>query len=916
MIVRFLRCGGSVVHENLTRPNHGFRPRGLLFAVAICSVFFFASAGWGATYHVSAGGAGDCINAPCSFQDALDKAAADHDDSTIIVASGTYDVSISGTLSYSTADGDGKLTIQAQDPDHRPVLDGKNSVQIMNINNDNDANGGDGEANITINGLIFQNGNNNYKGGGLYVNTDNAAINVINSLFENNTSTYGGGGAYLESVSGNLTVSNSSFENNTSSGYGGGAILYSANGNLAVVSNSHFSQNNADSSGGGAALGSKNGNITVSDSTFSQNNAINSGGGVYLKSESGNLSVSGSSFSQNVADAGGGGAYLESVSGNLTVSDSTFSQNNAAHGSDGGALLKSESGNVTVNNSSFENNTASDVCGGAELRSESGNVTISNSSFSHNDGGEAGGGAMLYSESGAVTVSNSSFKSNTATYGGGAYLESDSGNLVISNSSFENNTAAQGGGIDISLYNDAINIVNNVFYHNTANSGGGIYVGCNNLNLYNNILRENSAVNGGNDVYVDVGGGNQPKDVYNNDFSCNDFNGTSDCLVVSNLTNYHQGQNISANPLFADAPNGDLHLTANSPCIDVGCNTAPQIPATDFEGDKRILDGDGDGNDIVDMGADEFGYSLTVQINGSGTVTSNPKGIDCPGDCKNTYDNGKVVTLTATPDPGFQFTGWDKDCTPCGHNLNCPITMDSNKECTAIFMVTPLPPKAPTGLTASAEGGCGAGCVASVTLKWNAVRGADGHLIYNADENQLWAWVKDGTATSYTFNNLPCGRTYHFYIKTHSSYGNSQPSKTVAVQIPACSGSGGSENPAIGLVWPEDNSAINYNDFDAADYLVVFAWNQVENAKGYLLWLKLDDGTNEPMEASVVLSAGNGLIEAGNLAGIYLVLDKAGWNSLVPYTVTWQLSALSDLNDLNSILGTSPKASFTFNEAK
>ncbi len=787
MIVRFLRCGGSVVHENLTRPNHGFRPRGLLFAVAICSIFFFASAGWGATYHVSVGGVGDCINAPCSFQDALDKAEADHDDSTIIVASGTYNVSISGTLHYSTADGDGKLSIQAQDPDHRPVLDGKNSVQIMNIDNDNDANGGDGEANITINGLIFQNGNNNYKGGGLYVNTDNAAINVINSLFENNTSTYGGGGAYLESVSGNLTVSNSSFENNTSSGYGGGAILYSANGNLAVVSNSHFSQNNADSSGGGAALGSKNGNITVSDSTFSQNNA--------------------------------------------------------AHGSDGGALLKSESGNVTVNNSSFENNTASDVCGGAELRSESGNVTISNSSFSHNDGGEAGGGAMLYSESGAVTVSNSSFKSNTATYGGGAYLESDSGNLVISNSSFENNTAAQGGGIDISLYNDAINIVNNVFYHNTANSGGGIYVGCNSLNLYNNILRKNSSVNGGNDVYVDVGGGNQPKNVYNNDFSCNDFNGTSDCLVVSNLTNYHQGQNISANPLFADAPNGDLHLTENSPCIDVGCNTAPSIPKTDFEGDNRILDGDGDGNAIVDMGADEY----------------------------KPQEESQPSLPTVSP---------------------------------------------PTGLTASAEGGCGAGCVAGVTLKWNAARGADGYLIYNADANQLWKWVKDGTATSYTFNNLPCGRTYHFYIKTHSYTGNSQPSKTVAVEIPPCSGSGGSENPAIGLVWPEDNSAINYNDFDAADYLVVFAWNQVENAKGYLLWLKLDDGTNKPIEASVVLSASNGLIEAGGLAGIYFAFDKAGWNSLVPYKVTWQISALSDPNDLSSILDTNPKASFTFNEAK
>ena len=224
------------------------------------------------------------------------------------------------------------------------------------------------------------------------------------------------------------------------------------------------------------------------------------------------------------------------------------------------------------------------------------------------------------------------------------------------------------------------------------------------------------------------------------------------------------------------------------------------------------------------------------------------------------------------------------------------------------------PPPAPANLDASVVSGCQEGCVADVKLSWNTARGAGGYLIYNADTGQLARWIKDGTATSYTFHNLPCGQVFHFYIKTHSYTGNSQPSKTVAVEIPACSGPGGT-GVAVNLVWPEKERAINYDDFDAANYLVVFAWNRVEKAGGYLLSLSLDDGSGDPLTGQAVLSSDNGLLEAGDLAGIYFVLDKAGWNSLAPYTVTWQVSALSDPESLGSVMGTSTRDRFTLNPA-
>ncbi len=82
-----------------------------------------------------------------------------------------------------------------------------------------------------------------------------------------------------------------------------------------------------------------------------------------------------------------------------------------------------------------------------------------------------------------------------------------------------------------------------------------------------------------------------------------------------------------------------------------------------------------------------FQYRLTVNKSGAGagTITSSPAGINCGSQCSAYFNPNTVLTLTATSDAGSTFAGWSGDCTICGNNASCTITMDANKTCTATF---------------------------------------------------------------------------------------------------------------------------------------------------------------------------------------------------------------------------------------
>ncbi|MGZ4339132.1 MAG: InlB B-repeat-containing protein [Gaiellaceae bacterium] len=87
-----------------------------------------------------------------------------------------------------------------------------------------------------------------------------------------------------------------------------------------------------------------------------------------------------------------------------------------------------------------------------------------------------------------------------------------------------------------------------------------------------------------------------------------------------------------------------------------------------------------------------FTLSETLTVarsgSGSGTVTSNPAGIDCGATCWHDFPYGTMVTLTPSPGPNSTFSGWSGDCNGTG---TCTLTMNGDRSVTATFALNVVP---------------------------------------------------------------------------------------------------------------------------------------------------------------------------------------------------------------------------------
>ncbi|MHC4274422.1 MAG: right-handed parallel beta-helix repeat-containing protein [Planctomycetota bacterium] len=238
------------------------------------------------------------------------------------------------------------------------------------------------------------------------------------------------------------------------------------------------------------------------------------------------------------------------------------------------------------------NEPSSDDHGGGMFNDGS-SPTVTNCTFSDNTAWANGGG--MYNANSAPTVTNCTFSGNSAESGGA--MAGWYGNPTVVNCTFSGNWAIYGGG----MYNVNSNptVTNCTFNGNSAEIGGGMYNGSGSPTVTNCVFW-----------------GDTPDEIYD---SSKDMPVVTYCDVQGG---YSGTGNINVDPIYVDPVNGDFRLSAGSPCIDAGDNTAvPPGTDTDLDGNPRFHDdvgtmdtGNGD-PPIVDMGAYEF------------------QGTSCPWDC-------------------------------------------------------------------------------------------------------------------------------------------------------------------------------------------------------------------------------------------------------------------------------------------
>ncbi len=245
-------------------------------------------------------------------------------------------------------------------------------------------------------------------------------------------------------------------------------------------------------------------------------------------------------------------------------------------------------------------------------------------------GGPAGG---IYFSGGFgtanVRIISSTFSANASNTSCGGFYNGGS-NLVIVNSTFYGNSAHTGG----AFCSDGDTTLRNVTIsgNTTTQGGGGFYHGAGTLNFGNTIIAGNTATTGAPEI-LNPNAGNV---ISNGNNIVGDSPG--DSTNTSNPIAYQTSDILDTLPLLGALQNyggaiPTMALLSGSPAIDKGSYTLAVDPSngnTPFSIDQRvyqrIVDGDGNGTEIVDIGAFEYNSIPALGVIISGKVTARNRG--------------------------------------------------------------------------------------------------------------------------------------------------------------------------------------------------------------------------------------------------------------------------------------------------
>ena len=269
--------------------------------------------------------------------------------------------------------------------------------------------------------------------------------------------------------------------------------------------------------------------------------------------------------------------------------------------------------------------------------------------------------------------------------------------------------------------------------------------------------------------------------------------GTGACVVTMNSNQSVSAtfsQSLPSTYLISVINSGNGTVSSNSGKIDCGfvCSASYSSGATEvlfanpspgytFTGWSGGCVGTGSciltvsSNQSVTANFVSSGYMLRLTKSGNGTISSSPSGINCGSVCSGSFNSGTVVSLTATPDSGYYFSGWSGTgpCLGVGTG-NCSVTMTSDLNMEAIFAVVPVlsVSKVGNGTIISSPGGINCGPTCTFTF----LQGADLVSLTATPDNGWsfsgWSGACTGTGTCSVSMDAAKAVTATFALPTYA----------------------------------------------------------------------------------------------------------------------------------------------------
>lgn len=267
----------------------------------------------------------------------------------------------------------------------------------------------------------------------------------------------------------------------------------------------------------------------------------------------------------------------------------------------GGGIYCSNAAPTIINNIITNNKMTANTAYGGGVYCSSSLAAIENNTITNNLSSDGGG---IFCTSSSPSITNNTITGNTASWqGGGLYCSSSSSPLIANNRIAGNNAdgSGEGGAIYVSIASPLI--INNTLAANNS----GIYISGNSATL---IIANNTII--GNEA-IAIYSSSSSATIANNIIAFNHAGlrvySSSVALRNNNVygnTDYNYSgisagtKDLSVDPMLAGAEYGQVHLRANSPCIDAGDDNVIQAGWLDLDGEIRKQ------GMHVDIGVDEY----------------------------------------------------------------------------------------------------------------------------------------------------------------------------------------------------------------------------------------------------------------------------------------------------------------------